>query len=236
MIPIRDRAETEITPIITYLLIGVNILIFIYMQTLGRNELANFVANYALFGEFILQGEMLHTLFTSTFLHGSLGHLFSNMLFLKVFGDNLEEAFGPIKFILFYLICGLLASLTHIFVSPLTDVPTLGASGAIAGLMGSYLILFPKNKIDTLFIFGFIIRVITIPAFAILLYWIAYQLIIGVGSLGFPGAGGIAYFAHIGGFVAGLILTLISKPFIQKKDDKSNSEIERLNNSVEYIA
>ena len=215
MIPLRDHEKTKTIPFMTYLILVVNVLVFLFMQGLSRPELELFVANFALLPRALAQGEMFYTLVTSLFLHGGIGHIFSNMLFLHIFGDNLEDAFGHFGFLIFYLICGVLASLSHVFINWGSTVPLLGASGAIAGLMGGYLVLFPRNKIDVLFIFGFIIRIFTIPAVTVLLYWIVFQFLIGLGSLGISGAGGVAYFAHVGGFVSGVVLTLILKPILK---------------------
>ena len=215
MIPLRDHEKTKTIPFMTYLILVVNVLVFFFMQGLFRPELKLFVANFALLPRALTQGEMFYTLVTSLFLHGGIGHIFSNMLFFYIFGDNLEDAFGHFGFLIFYLVCGVLASLSHVFINWGSTVPLLGASGAIAGLMGGYLVLFPRNKIDVLFIFGFIIRIFTIPAVTVLLYWIVFQFLIGLGSLGISGAGGVAYFAHVGGFVSGVVLTLILKPILK---------------------
>lgn len=215
MFPLRDQDRTNTTPYVTYLIILINIIVFLYMQSLFKSGLEDFVAQYAVSTQAILKGEKFYTLVTSLFLHGGIGHIFFNMLFLQIFGDNLEEAYGHFKFIIFYLVCGTLASLTHVFVNPSSTLPLIGASGAIAGLMGGYLVLFPRNKIDVLIIFGFFIRILTFPAVSILLFWILFQFIIGLGSLGIPGAGGIAYFAHVGGFVFGVIITLLLSPVLR---------------------
>jgi len=127
------------------------------------------------------------------------------MIFLNIFGDNLEAKLGKIKYLLFYFLCGISASIFQIFTNPSSKIPMVGASGAIAGLMGGYLYLFPKRKIDVLFSFGWFLRVVTLPAWTMLFYWFFYQLIYGLGSLTLPSIGGIAYFAHIGGFLIGFL-------------------------------
>jgi membrane associated rhomboid family serine protease len=182
---------------------------FFYMFTLPRIELLQFVEEYSMIPAEIVRGENLHTLFTSMFLHASIGHIFSNMIFLHVFGDNLEERFGHLGYLVFYLFCGLAASALQIAVNPLVSIPNLGASGAIAGLLGGYMVLYPRNRIDVLIPLGVILKLITVPAYVMLFFWIAYQFLLGLGTLGI--GGGVAYFAHIGGFLAGLIVCLISR-------------------------
>ncbi len=204
MIPIRDHTPSGIIPYVTYSIIGINILVFVYMLFMGQGQ-DNFINRYALIPSQIAQGEGLLTFITSIFMHGGVVHILGNMLFLKVFGDNLEAAMGRIKYILFYLLCGVVASSAHIISNWNSDIPTVGASGAIAGLMGAYLVLFPHAKIDVLWSFGFLFHRATVPAKAMLIYWIVFQLFYGFGTLGFEG-GGVAYFAHIGGFLFGVLL------------------------------
>jgi membrane associated rhomboid family serine protease len=204
MIPIRDHNPSGRVPIVTYFLILLNLGIFFYMISLPFNELQRFVQEYAVIPADIAAGRNLSTLFTSMFLHGSFGHIFGNMLFLYIFGDNLEETYGRRRYILFYLFSGLAASGLQIAVNPQLTIPTLGASGAIAGVLGGYLILFPKHRIDVILppIFLF-----SIPAYLMLFYWIGFQFLLGFGTLGAEG-GGVAYFAHIGGFVMGVLLSI----------------------------
>ena len=211
MIPLRDDNPSGKTPIITYLLIGLNSLVFISMLGLSQFNLKSFYEKYALTPAFVTSGHLLYTLLTSMFLHGSFGHIIGNMLFLNIFGDNIEAAFGRIKFLIFYLICGLGASFLQIITDPTSTIPNLGASGAIAGVMGAYLVLFPRNEIEVLYDgFGFSRRG-TVPAYSMLFYWFIAQLFGGVGSLAVPGAGGIAFFAHVGGFVTGVIVAKVYK-------------------------
>jgi membrane associated rhomboid family serine protease len=211
MIPIRDHNPSGRTPVITYFLIAVNIAAAIYMLGLSPAGLENFVFQYSIIPAKIIQGRNLISLITSIFLHGGLGHLISNMLFLHIFGDNLEDTLGHIKFLIFYLICGLAAAGLQILLMPFSEIPMLGASGAIAGVMGGYLVLFPRRKVDVLFIFGFFIRTISLPAYFMLFYWFAFQFLFGLTSLAATTSdmGGIAYFAHVGGFAAGWILVKI---------------------------
>ena len=133
-------------------------------------------------------------------------HLIGNMWFMWVFGNNIEDSMGHFRFVLFYLLCGVVASVAHILTDPGSAVPTVGASGAISGVMGAYLLLYPRVRVYTLFFFVIIIRVVPLPAWALLIYWFALQLFSGLGTLGAAQGGGVAFWAHIGGFVAGLVL------------------------------
>lgn len=217
MIPIRDHQPSGITPWLTYLLIGINVFIFFYMLSLSPGELDFFIYKYAVIPRKISEGKDLYTLITAMFLHGGFGHIIGNMLFLNIFGDNLEATLGKIKFLFYYLFCGIIGSLFQISLDPYSNIPNLGASGAIAGLMGGYLVLFPHHLIDVLFSFGFFWHKATVPAFVMLFYWILFQFIAGLGSLVSLQQGGIAYFAHIGGFLSGIVFI----KFLAKKK-KSN--------------
>lgn len=213
MIPLRDHNPSGKIPFITYTLIAINSAIFFAMLTLSEFRLENFIFQFSVIAENITSGTKLYTLITSMFLHGSLGHLIGNMLFLNIFGDNLEERLGHLKYLLFYLLAGFAASFLQIATDPTSTIPNLGASGAIAGIMGGYLLLFPRNRVDVLFTFGFYFRQITLPAYTMLFYWFIFQLFSGVGELAFAVSGGIAFMAHVGGFVAGYLILL---PFKQK--------------------
>lgn len=219
MIPIRDHNPSGKTPIVTYFLIAINVLIFGYMFMLPENLLMEFINQYAVIPQLIISGKNLFSLISSMFLHGGLGHIIGNMLFLNIFGDNLEDTLGHFKYLLYYLICGLGASALQILINPTSTIPNLGASGAIAGIMGGYLVLFPRHKVDVLFSFGWTLRQISVPAYFMLFYWFLAQLFSGVGSLAFMDKmmGGIAYFAHIGGFLTGLILIKLLCPKIKKQ-------------------
>ena len=219
MFPIGDdNSQRKITPWVNYLLIALNIFVFFYFQGFGANEM--FTLSYATVPMEILKGtdivnETLQatpipiygTIFTAMFMHGSLTHLLGNMLYLWIFGDNLENVMGHTRYLLFYLLCGVIATLCHVFSAQILNngllIPSLGASGAISGVLGGYLLLFPRNLVR-IFALAFIIR---IPAFITLGLWIAMQLVesIGIISSGYEG-GGVAYAAHIGGFIAGLLL------------------------------
>ncbi len=213
MIPIRDHNPSGRFPFFTYLLIAVNVGVAVYMFGLSPTGLENFVYQYSIIAAEVTSGRNLISIFTSIFLHGGLGHLLSNMLFLHIFGDNLEDTLGHFKFLFFYFVCGLGAAGLQILVSPNSQIPMLGASGAIAGVMGGYLVLFPRRKIDVLFIFGLFVRVIKLPAYFMLFYWFAFQLLTGITSLATMTAdmGGVAFFAHVGGFAAGWLITSLTK-------------------------
>lgn len=208
MIPIRDHNPSGKTPVVNYILIAINVLIFGYMFLLPEELLMAFINQYAVIPSLIVKSQHLFSLISSMFLHGGIGHLVGNMLFLNIFGDNLEDTLGSLKYLLYYLICGLGASALQIVINPASSIPNLGASGAIAGIMGGYLVLFPRNKIDILFVFGWALRQVTVPAYFMLFYWFIAQLFSGAGSLAFmdQARGGVAYFAHIGGFVVGWVL------------------------------
>jgi len=211
MLPIRDHNPSGKFPFVTYLLIALNSLVFLYMLLLPENLAENFVNSYALIPALVTSGQNLSGLFTSMFLHGSFGHIFGNMLFLNIFGDNLEDKLSHLKYLLFYFLCGLGASFLQIITNPSSTIPNIGASGAIAGLMGAYLVLFPNHKIDILFSWGWTFREATVPAHFLLFYWFLAQLFSGAGSLALPTIGGIAYFAHIGGFLSGFLIIKIFK-------------------------
>jgi membrane associated rhomboid family serine protease len=195
----------------TYALIAVNVLVFLYMWLLPPEAIDSFINAYALIPAQIVAGKDLITLITSMFIHGSLGHIAGNMLFLYIFGDNLEDRLGHFRYLLYYLICGLGGSILQIIVDPASTIPNIGASGAIAGLMGGYLFLFPHNTIDVLFETGPFLEHGTVPAFAMLVYWFIAQLFYGAGSLAMPDVSGVAYSAHVGGFIAGFGIIFLNK-------------------------
>jgi membrane associated rhomboid family serine protease len=208
MIPIRDENPSRSVPIVTIGLIAVNVVVFIYELMLGKG-LDQFVFQMGVVPARVLQVGLpaYPTLFTSMFMHGSWMHLLGNMLYLWIFGDNIEDFLGKIRYIVFYLVCGLIASFSHILTQPGSQIPSIGASGAIAGVLGGYILLYPKARIMTLVPLGYVMRIIKLPAVAVLGLWILLQIFSGVASL--PGAGergGVAFFAHIGGFVGGLVL------------------------------
>ena len=209
MLPIKDHTPSGKIPILNFLLLGINIAVFFFMFGMSEPGLEMFVNQYALIPNLVVNGQNLYTLVTSMFFHGSLGHLFGNMLFLYIFGDNLEDRLGSIKYLFFYILVGLGATALQIFLNPASGIPNLGASGAIAGIMGGYLVLFPRHGIDVLVFFGFVVRIITVPAYTMLLYWFLFQFLAGLGTIGIAETGGIAYGAHVGGFVTGVVLLLL---------------------------
>jgi len=208
MFPIRDHNPSRQTPYVTYALIAINVVVFVSYWSLFADQraLQLFFYDWAMTPALVSQQGTYATLFTSMFLHGGLMHLAGNMLFLYIFGDNLEDEMGHAGYALFYVASGLGAGLAHLISAPYSQVPTVGASGAIAGVMGGYLLLFPKARVDVLLIFIFFVKLIPVPAWLMLAIWFGLQLFSGIGSD--PTGGGVAYWAHAGGFVIGLILTV----------------------------
>ncbi|WP_171173613.1 rhomboid family intramembrane serine protease [Ruegeria sp. HKCCD8929] len=208
MLPIRDHNPSGRTPYVVYLLMAANILIFLsYVGMMDNDRLINrFFFDYAIIPARIADGFSFETLVTSMFLHGGWMHLAGNMLFLWIFGDNLEDEMGHIPFLLFYLASGIGAGLIHVLASPSSVIPTVGASGAIAGVMGGYLLLFPRARVDILLILLIYFRIFSIPAFVMLGVWLGMQFLGGVSSD--PDQGGVAYWAHAGGFFVGLALCI----------------------------
>lgn len=215
MIPLRDDNPRRTFPIVTYVLVALNVAAFLWELSLGQRldrtliEVAFIPARYWLPGNW---GFDLFTIVLSMFLHGGLMHIGSNLLYLWIFGDNIEDRLGHFRYLLFYLLCGFLATMAHAVFSPGSRLPAIGASGAIAGVLGAYLILYPHARVMTLIPIFFFITVRELPAVLLLGVWFVLQLFSGVGSLGVRDAqdlGGVAYFAHIGGFVAGLVLIAV---------------------------
>lgn len=208
MFPIRDHNPSDRTPYVTYFLMVANIGIFLtYAMSLNDERVIYAIYNaYALVPARIGSGSGLEGLFTSQFLHAGWMHLAGNMLFLWIYGDNIEDEMGHVLYLVFYLVCGVVAGLAQVLFEPSSLVPMVGASGAIAGVMGGYLLLFPKAKVDILIIFVIFFRIFPIPAWIMLMLWFVLQFIGGLGAD--PDQGGTAYWAHAGGFLAGLVLTL----------------------------
>ena len=210
LFPYKDDNPKILVPYVTYGIIVLNILIFIFQFNLGIDNSESkmlFIYNYGL----IPADFSIISMFTSMFLHGGISHIFGNMWFLWVFGDNVESVLGHLKYLIFYLICGVVASISQIIINPLSSIPMVGASGAIAGVLGIYMIRFPTAKVH---VFAFIIIFFTtfrMPASIVLGFWFFNQLTNGLGSLGLDTTGGVAWFAHIGGFVAGVVLNQASK-------------------------
>ena len=212
MLPIRDHNPASRTPYVTYALIGANVLIYLLMLPASGSETAlmRLYYQWGLVADWVTQGQHLTGLFTHMFLHGGFMHLAGNMLFLWIFGDNLEDEMGHLRFLLFYLASGLGAAALQIVAAPASMVPMVGASGAIAGVMGGYLLLYPRARVDVLVFFFFFIHVFAVPAWLMLVLWFALQLFNGASTAaaGIAGDGGVAYWAHAGGFVVGLMLVL----------------------------
>ncbi|MCB2128399.1 MAG: rhomboid family intramembrane serine protease [Rhodobacteraceae bacterium] len=208
MFPIRDHNPSLRTPFVVYALIAANIAVFmVELPYLGDERSASILfRDWALIPAAVTQSGALQGIFTSMFLHAGLLHLAGNMLFLWIFGDNMEDQLGHLGFLIFYLACGALAAIAHVAADPLSVVPTVGASGAIGGVMGGYLLLFPRAKVDILVIFIIFFRIFTIPAFVMLGIWFALQIFSGISVS--AASGGVAYWAHAGGFIAGIVFAL----------------------------
>ena len=221
MIPLRDTQPSSSTPIVTVVIISLNILVFLFQVSLGDYERNYFIATYGIVPDRLHYSSIL----TSMFLHGGWMHLIGNMWFLWIYGDNVEDVLGHGKFALFYLLCGIAAGLVHVLMNADSRVPTVGASGAIAGVMGAYLVKFPHSKIVTLVPIFVFFTTVEIPAIFMLIYWFAIQIFSGVGSVGYSnvGKGGVAWFAHIGGFLAGMFLIYLlgSKERFRNRRDYS---------------
>ncbi len=204
MIPLRDENPRRRFPFITYGIILTNVAIFIYQLTLSTEANHLFVMTYGAIPEQISQGHQLYTIFSSMFLHGSLFHIFGNMLYLYIFGDNIESVLGHFRFLIFYVVCGSLAFFSHYIFMPFSPLPMIGASGAISGVLGAYARRFPRARVTVLVpLFIWIWRIFQIPAVLVLGFWFIMQLMSGFTA----GAGsGVAWFAHIGGFIAGIML------------------------------
>ncbi len=218
MIPLRDTIPSRRFPVVNTTLIGINVVVFLFESLLGESGLTNLFWRYGLVPAlFWRTGGLTQwlTLVTSTFLHGGWWHLISNMLALYIFGDNIEDSLGSLRYLFFYLCCGLAAGLLHVVVNRGSQVPTVGASGAIAGVLGAYLLLFPHSRILTLVPVFYFIRLVQIPALLYLGLWFVSQLFNGLFALGAADVlqtGGVAWWAHIGGFVFGLAVIRLILP------------------------
>lgn len=209
MFPIGDEnVGQRLTPVVNYTLIAINIVVFLYELALPDPDLMRFVMRWGAVPREITSGQDYVSIVTSMFLHAGWLHIAGNMLFLWVFGDNIEDTMGHLGYLLFYLLCGVAATMAHVYVHPNSSVPVVGASGAISGVLAAYMALFPNGLIRTLVLFGWLPLVFLVPAWIMIGYWVLLQFINGFLSLGLSTAesDGVAYFAHIGGFVAGLVL------------------------------
>lgn len=216
MIPLRDNIPTLRFAYVTYVLIGINALVFAYELSLGQQGYVDFINRWGytprLITETVRSGAfdlgILATLVTSVFLHGGWIHILGNMLYLHIFGNNVEDAMGRMRFVVFYLLIGVFANLGQIIVSPGSTVPGIGASGAIAGVLGAYLLLYPRAGVLVLVPIFFFLRLFTVPAAAVLLFWFVIQVFEGTLTLaaGRAGAGGVAFWVHAAGFLLGMAL------------------------------
>jgi len=217
MIPLRDENPTRRFAVVTATLIVANIAVFLYELSLpGTRALEAFFSDFALIPANIsntASPAVYRTVLTSMFLHGDWLHLLGNMLYLWIFGNNVEDSMGRIRFVLFYLLCGAGAAASQILVEPHSQLPMVGASGAISGVLGAYLLLFPRTRVLVLLPIWIFIRFVYVPAWLMLLFWFALQLVSGAVNMGRMHEGGIAFWAHSGGFLAGLILI----PFFKRR-------------------
>ena len=220
MIPLRDNISTHRFPVITVALIAANVAVFLYQYLLLPESAQRIVFQYGLTPRELTSGVPVvpHafpaevTLFTSMFVHGGLFHVAGNMLYLWIFGNNVEDAMGASRFVGFYLLSGLAAAFAQVLVNPTSAIPMVGASGAVSGVLGAYLLLYPHARVLTFVTLGFFWRVIEIPALVVLGFWILVQVLNGLVTFNFQG-GGVAWFAHIGGFAAGVVLI----PFFKRR-------------------
>jgi membrane associated rhomboid family serine protease len=212
MFPIGDDDSGRRSfPIVTLVLVAINVLVFLWQMSQGPQGFEQTVKAFGTVPFEISHGQdvgvpgpqpVYLTLLTSMFMHANWMHLIGNMVFLWIFGDNIEDHFGPVKFILFYLVCGFAASAAQIMMSPDSTIPGIGASGAIAGVLGAYLVMFPQARVRTLSRYG----VTEVPAWMMLGFWIVTQVLAGMSQWGGRELGGVAYAAHVGGFIAGVVL------------------------------
>lgn len=213
MIPLHDDIPSRRYPLVTRLLVAASVLVFLYEVSLGPRELWVVVhrlgvvpIRYGPEGLAAYGWVLLVPLVSSIFLHGGWVHVLSNMLYLWIFGDNVEDRLGHGRFLLFYLLAGVIGNGAHILANPLSRVPAIGASGAIAGVLGAYLVSFPRARVATLVPLGIFLTVVQVPAVLFLFGWFLLQLVSGVAALGVPGTQQVAWWAHIGGFLSGVLL------------------------------
>jgi membrane associated rhomboid family serine protease len=210
MIPLRDEIPTRETPVVNYLLIAMNVLVFVWMLFMPEATLERFFNEHAMipanFTDGVVSlGDMMD-IFTSMFMHAGLAHIGGNMLYLWIFGDNVEDRLGHGRYLAFYLVGGVVADLTHFLTDSSSQIPTVGASGAIAAVLGAYLVLYPGSQIVTAVPLGRFMRLTLVPASVVLGLWFVLQFFDGVMALGGADVGGVAVWAHIGGFVAGAVM------------------------------
>ena len=201
VIPLRDTIPSSRVPVVNYTIIAANVAVFLHEATLGPRREA-FLFTYGL----VPREFMVTTLFTSMFVHAGWLHVLGNMLYLYIFGDNVEDRLGHIRYVVFYLLCGAAAGATHALTAVHSGVPVVGASGAIAGVSGAYFLFFPTSRVVTLVPIFLFVQIIEIPAVFFLFMWFVWQVVSGVATLGAASRGGVAVWAHVGGFVAGMIV------------------------------
>jgi membrane associated rhomboid family serine protease len=215
--PYKDDNPRILFPFVTYGIIAINILVFVVQFILSNNNPqlgATFIFTFG----FVPAEFNLLTIFTSMFMHGGFAHIIGNMWFLYIFGDNVESILGHVKYFIFYIACGVGAALAQFFIEPSSQIPMIGASGAIAGVLGAYMIRFPKARVHVFVIFIFITTIV-VPAQIVLGLWFLMQLTNGLGSIGVNTTGGVAWFAHIGGFIAGVaLLNFLQKVRFEKNE------------------
>ena len=207
--PYKDDNPRVLIPFVTYFIIGLNVLVFIYQYFIiqGAQLSENFIYTYAL----IPANPNIFTIFSSMFMHGGFTHIIFNMWFLWIFGDNIESVLGHKKYLLFYFLCGIGAGLSQIQIDPDSTIPMVGASGAIAGVLGAYLFRFPRATVHVLVILIVFITFIRVPAMIVIGFWFLSNLTAGIGTLGIEQTGGTAWFAHIGGFISGVLFNYLFK-------------------------
>ncbi|MGB7292841.1 MAG: rhomboid family intramembrane serine protease [Thermodesulfobacteriota bacterium] len=232
MIPLRDTTRSSSFPVVNTILIISNVIVFLYEISLGQGS-NRFIIQHGLIPGLLFSStdmgivERFSPFLTSLFIHGGFLHLVGNMLFLYIFGDNVEDKMGHFKYLIFYISCGFFAALFQMLTNIHSTIPMIGASGAISGVLGAYLIFFPKSRILTLLPIFFFIQLIHIPAAVFIIVWFIFQFLSGVATLpAKPGVGGVAFWAHIGGFVSGLILAR----FFHKKGSLSTSRFSKYYN------
>ena len=227
MIPISDSTVSRRRfPFVNLILLATTIAVFFYQAGLGEAAMEITFLRFGVVPVELTTGRDLpptsdlplwSTLLTSMFLHGGWLHLGGNMLYLFIFGDNVEDRLGHVTYLAFYLVCGVVAALTQVAIDTQSRVPMVGASGAIAGVLAAYLLFFPNARVTALLVFGFFARIIPVPAILLVGLWALLQFFSGVASLGTTAAGGVAYWAHIGGFAAGLVLALLLRPRVRRR-------------------
>ncbi len=221
MIPLHDDNPTRSFPLVTWLIVAINVVVYI-LQILSPRGPHPGLVEYAMIPLEVVTGRQVPpyapvhppwlTIFTSMFMHGGLLHIGSNMLYLAIFGNNVEDRLGHFRFLIFYLACGFLAAVAHILSAPFSPVPTLGASGAVAGVLGAYFLLYPHAHVTCLVFLFFFVTTIQLPAVIVLGFWIIGQILSASSGAGMQVGGGIAYWAHIGGFFAGMLLISVMAP------------------------